>query len=138
MANVAFAVALVVLYALSVRHLPPDRAIWSLWFLALAPGAVAFGMAYPESLFLLFAAAAFLAAESRHYWLAGLALAAATLTRAPGILLLLPLVLVYIDRDGPRPTRAWLPLALAPIALPRTQSGATRQDCRIPGSSTRR
>ncbi len=116
-ANVAFALALVALYALSVRFLTPERALLSLWFLALAPGAAAFSMSYSESLFLLFAVGAFLAAETRHPWMAGIAVALAALTRAPGILLVLPLVVLYVQREGLRPTRAWMPLALAPLAL---------------------
>jgi hypothetical protein len=116
-ANVAFALALVVLYALSVRHQAPERAVWSLWFLALAPPAFAFALGYSDSLFLLFAVAAFLMAETRHPWLAGAALALATLTRAPGILLVLPLLVLYVQRDGWHATRSWLPLLLVPAAL---------------------
>jgi hypothetical protein len=115
--NGAFFLALLMLYALSVRYLPRDRAILSLWFLALAPGAIAFALSYSDSLFLLLAVSAFLAAETRHPWLAGVGLALATLTRAPGILLALPLLLLFVQRDGWRPTRAWLPLLVAPIAL---------------------
>ena len=115
--NVAMFLALVALYALSTRHLGARPAIWSLWFLCLAPGAAAFTLSYSESLFLLFAVSAFLAAETRHDVLAGIALALATLTRVPGILLVIPLLLVIVDRDGWRPTRAWLPLALAPLVL---------------------
>jgi hypothetical protein len=115
--NVALFAALVVLYALSVRRLRPDRAIWSLWFLLLAPGAVGFTMSYTEGLFLLFAGGAFLAAETRRPWTAGFLLAAAALTRVPGILLLLPLVVLYIGRDGLRPTRDWIPLFVAPLAV---------------------
>jgi hypothetical protein len=115
--NVALFAAVIVLYALSVRHLQPDRAIWSLWFLLLAPGAVGFSMSYTEGLFLLFAAGAFLAAETRHPWTAGVLLALAALTRVPGILLLLPMVVMYIGRDGIRPTRDWIPLLLAPLAV---------------------
>ncbi len=115
--NAAFFLALLVLYALSVRHLEPARAMLSLWFLSLAPGAVAFALSYSDSLLLLFAACAFLAMETRHGWLAGIALALATLTRVPGILLGLPLLLLIIERDGWRPTRAWLPLVLAPMVL---------------------
>ena len=70
-------------------------------------------LSYSESLFLLLAVSAFLAAETRHDLLAGIALALATLTRVPGI----PLLAVIMDRDGWRPTRAWLPLAIAPLAL---------------------
>lgn len=115
--NVAFLLALVVLYALSVRHLEPARAMLSLWFLSLAPGAAAFALSYSDSQLLLLAACAFLATETRHGWLAGIALALATLTRVPGILLGLPLLMLIIERDGWRPTRAWLPLFLAPVVL---------------------
>ena len=41
----------------------------------------------------------------------------AALTRVPGILLLLPLLVLYISRDGLRPTRDWIPLFLAPLAV---------------------
>lgn len=116
-ANLAFLAALVVLYALSVRFLPPERALLSLWFLALAPGAASFSLVYTESLFLLLSAAAFLAAENRRAWVVGLLYALAVLTRAPGILLGLPLLIVYLGQDGLRPTRMWWPLALGPLAL---------------------
>lgn len=115
--NLAFAAALVVLYALSVRFLPPERSILSLWFLALAPGAIAFSLTYSESMFLLFSVSAFLAAETRRPWLVGLLYALAVLTRAPGILLGLPLLVLYLQQDGLRPTRKWWPLALGPLAL---------------------
>ena len=106
--NVALFAALVVLYALSVRHLRPIGAIWSLWSCP-RPGAVGFTMSYTEGLFLLFAGGAFLAAETRHPWMAGMLLAAATLTRVPGILLLCRCWCSYISRDGLRPTlRTWI------------------------------
>ena len=116
-ANLAFLLALVALYALSVRHLEPGRAVLSLWFLSLAPGAIAYTLSYSDGLLLLLAVCAFLAMEMRHGWLAGIALALATLTRAPGILLGLPLLMLIVERDGWRPTRAWLPLLLAPLVL---------------------
>lgn len=115
--NVAFALALIVLYALSVRYFTPERSLLSLWFLALAPGAIGFGFAYTESLFLLLATGAFLAAELRRPWLVGLALAVAAVSRVPGVLLVLPVFMLYLQRDGWRPTRHWLPLLLAPMAL---------------------
>jgi hypothetical protein len=116
-ANLAFAVALVALYALSIRYQPPDRAILSLWFLALAPPNFVFAMAYSDSLFLLLAVGAFLAAESRHPWLTGVLVALSAVTRAPGILLCLPLFVLIAQRDGVRSVRSWLPLLLAPLAL---------------------
>ena len=115
--NLAFLLALIALFALSVRHVDPGRAVLSLWFLALAPGAGAFALSYSESLFLLLSVSAFLAVETRHDWLGGIAIALATITRVPGILLVLPLLMLIIDRDGRRPSPAWVPLLLAPLAL---------------------
>ena len=116
-ANGAFALALVALFALSIRYITPTQAHLSLWFLGLAPGAAAFALAYSDSLFLLLTVCVFLAAELRRPWIAGIALALATITRAPGLLLILPVVVLYIQRDGWRPTRSWIPLTLAPLAL---------------------
>ena len=116
-ANGAFLLALIALYALSVRYLDRERALLALCFFALAPGAIAFGMAYSDSLFVLFLVAAFLAMERRHAWLAGIALAMATLTRVPGILFGLPLLLLLVSQDGYRPSRRWLPFLLAPAVL---------------------
>jgi hypothetical protein len=116
-ANLAFAMALVALYALSLRYQPPDRAILSLWFLTLAPPNFVFTMAYSDSLFLLLAVGAFLAAETRHPWISGALVALSAVTRAPGILLCLPLFVLIAQRDGVRNVRSWLPLLLAPLAL---------------------
>ena len=115
--NAAFLLALVALFALSVRRLEPGRAILSLWFFSLAPGAIAYSISYSDSQFALFAICAFLAMETRHPWLSGLSLALATLTRAPGILLGLPLLLMVVEQHGARPSRVWLPLFIAPVAL---------------------
>lgn len=115
--NVAFLGALVVLYALMIRHLDGDTAIRSLAFLAIAPGAVAFAMAYGESLFLLLAAGAMLAAERRRYVAMGILYGLASLTRLPGVLLAVPLLVQLIANQGRRPTRAWVSLVLGPLAL---------------------
>lgn len=123
-ANVAFVAALVVLYRLAVPHLGHDGAVRSLAFVALAPGAVAFAMAYTDSLFLLLAAGAFLAAEQRRWpWMAIL-YGLASLTRPQGILLGLPLLVMLIQASGEGRTSrlGWLTprlgwLAGGPIAV---------------------
>lgn len=120
-ANISFIAALVVLYRLAVPHLGHDVAVRSLAFVAFAPGAVAFAMAYTDSLFLLLAAGAFLAAEQRRWpWMAIL-YGLASLTRFQGILLGAPLLILVIEASGGwRTTRiAWLaagPLAFAAFA----------------------
>ncbi|MCU0506519.1 MAG: hypothetical protein MUE82_12270 [Chloroflexi bacterium] len=116
-ANAAFGGALVTLYALSIRHLTRDAAMWSLAFLALAPGAVAFGLAYTDSLFLLLAAGAFLAAETRRPAAMGILLALAALTRPPGILLAIPLFVLLLQDPVMRARRAWIWLVLGPLAI---------------------
>lgn len=102
-ANLAFVAALAVLYRLSIIHLDHDRAVRSLAFVALAPGAVAFAMAYTDSLFLLLAAGAFLAAEQRRWWLMALLYGLATLTRLQGILLGIPLAILIAGANMPTP-----------------------------------
>jgi len=99
-ANLAFVGALAVLYRLTIIHLDHDRALRSLAFVALAPGAVAFAMAYSDSLFLLLAAGAFLAAEQRRWILMALLYGLATLTRLQGILLAVPLAILIADSAG--------------------------------------
>jgi hypothetical protein len=116
-ANAAFGAALVTLYALSIRHLSRENALWSLIFLALAPGAVAFGLAYTDSLFLLLAVGAFLATETRRPAAMGLLFALATLTRPLGILLAVPLLLLIRDDPELRARRSWAWLLLGPLAL---------------------
>ncbi|MBI2781882.1 MAG: glycosyltransferase family 39 protein [Chloroflexi bacterium] len=99
-ANLAFVAALAVLYRLSMLYLDHDRAVRSLAFVALAPGAVAFAMAYSDSLFLLLAAGAFLAAEHRRWWLMAFLYGLATLTRLQGILLGIPLAILIAESSG--------------------------------------
>ena len=116
-ANIAFVAALVVLYRLAVPYLGHDVAVRSLAFVALAPGAVAFAMAYTDSLFLLVAAGAFLAAEQRRWAWMGLLYGLASLTRFQGLLLGLPLLVILIQASGGwrTPRLAWL--AAGPIAF---------------------
>lgn len=125
-ANLAFVAALSVLYRLSILHLDHDRAVRSLAFVALAPGAVAFAMAYTDSLFLLLAAGAFLAAEQRRWWLMALLYGLATLTRLQGVLLGIPLAILIVGASTPiagwRSVVAWRTprlgwLAAGPLAF---------------------
>ena len=122
-ANGAFLLLLVALFALSMRYLDRERAMLALWFFALAPGAVAYGLAYSESVFVLCLVLAFLAMERRHAWLAGIALALATLTRVPGILFGLPLLMLLVVA-GRVPADA--PLAAVPVG-PGRAAGALRR-----------
>jgi len=85
------------------------------------PAAVFFGAPYAESLFLLLAVGAFLSARTDHWAWAGAAAAGAAATRSAGVLLLLPLVMLWWTSRGRRARDvAWLalvPLGLAAYAL---------------------
>jgi hypothetical protein len=107
-ANVAFIAALVVLYRLAHDHLGHDGAVRSLAFVAFAPGAVAFAMAYSDSLFLLLSAGSVLAAERRRWWLMAVLYGLACLTRLQGLILAIPLAILIAEANGGwRSIAAW-------------------------------
>jgi hypothetical protein len=108
--NLAFVVALVLLYRLAEPVLGADGALKSLAFVALAPGAVAFAMAYSDSTFLVLAAGSLLAAQRGRWWLMALLYGLACLTRLQGLFLAVPLAIV-MARSGAgwrTPKLAWL------------------------------
>jgi hypothetical protein len=84
--------------------------------LAVFPGALWFGAPYSESLFLLLSVGAFYAARTGRWWLAGSVAALAAATRSAGIVLVVPLLVLWWQG---RPRRAaaagWI--ALAPLGL---------------------
>jgi Mannosyltransferase (PIG-V) len=126
-----FLAALTLLHRLVTIELGVRFARPTLMLLAFFPTAFFFGIPYTESLFLLLAVAAFLAARTGRWAVAGVVVALASATRAPGLLLLVPVLLLYLygpraDREpapggGLRPRHrigpevAWL--ALAPLGL---------------------
>lgn len=113
----AFFAALVLLYRLTALELG-RRAAWpTLLLLCVFPASLYFGAPYSESLFLLCSVGAFYAARTRSWAWAGAAAAGASATRSAGVLLLLPLALLYFQQSGRRirPDALWL--ALAPAGL---------------------
>jgi hypothetical protein len=121
-ANAAGLAALFVVFALARRRLGPQGAFLATTLVAVQPGAVAFAMAYSDSLFLLLAVGSLLAAERGSRPLAGVLAALAALTRLQGALLLLPLLVLFAQADGRRPRPSWLwalgpPLGLAGFCL---------------------
>lgn len=126
-----FFAALLLLHRLAVIELGERYARPALMLLAFFPTALFFGIPYTESMFLLLAAAAFLAARTGHWALAGIALALASATRVPGLLLVVPVALLYLygpraDREPPpgrgirpryriAPDAGWI--LLAPLGL---------------------
>lgn len=126
-----FFAALMLLHRLTVIEIGERYARPALLLLAFFPTALFFGIPYSESMFLLLAVGAFLAARMGRWPIAGAVLALASATRVPGLLLLVPVALLYLygpraDRD-PVPARGWRPryplrpeaawLLLAPLGI---------------------
>jgi hypothetical protein len=114
----AFLAALVLLWRLVSLELGRPLARPTLLLLSLFPAALYFGAPYSESVFLLASVGAFYAARTGRFALAGLAAFAAAGTRSAGLLLLIPLALLWWrQRPGERRPAQLAWLALAPLAL---------------------
>ena len=133
-----YAGAMVVLFKLARALLGPRVALWSVVFISVFPTALFFQAVYSESLFLLLTLLSFWWAGRGRWALAGLAGLLAVLTRSSGVVLVLPLAVIWWEQrrggavrlpggpaagpapPGRRPSRfsaAWLllvPLGLAP------------------------
>lgn len=114
--NVSFLVALVLLYRLIRIDFEDAVARRTLWAIALFPTAFFFSAVYTESLFLMLAVGALLAARVGNWWAAGLVGLLAALTRSYGVLLLVPFAILFLQQFRFNVLR-WLPNAL-PAALP--------------------
>src|SRR3954464_8880796 len=112
----AFFGALVLLQRLVSLELRSERiARLSVLMLALFPGALWFGAPYSESLFLLLSVGAFSPARTGHWAWAGTCAPLASATRSAGLVLLLPLLVLWWQA-GRRPRDlGWI--ALAPLGL---------------------
>jgi len=115
----AFIAALALLYRLTELELGRRLARPTLLLLAVFPAAVFFGAPYSESLFLLLAVGAFYAARTDRWAWAGACAGLASATRSAGLLLVVPLGLIWWSSRRPRRAQnaAWLLLAPLGIAL---------------------
>lgn len=112
-----FLVALVLLHKLAVLELGERDARGTVLLVAFFPTALFFSAVYSESLFLLVTVGAFLAARNRRWAWAGALGGLAALTRNSGVLLLVPLAILFFqqERYGRRRQALWL--ALVPLGL---------------------
>jgi Mannosyltransferase (PIG-V) len=116
----SFAVALVLLHRLTKEELGSKVADSTLLLLAFAPLSFFFTAVYSESLFLALCVGTFYLAKRQRFGLASLAACGATLTRVPGLVLVVPLAMMYLQSRGPllRPSLGTLiravPLVIAP------------------------
>lgn len=112
-----FLVALALLHKLAVLELGPRDARGTVLLVAFFPSALFFSAVYSESLFLLVSVGAFLAARRGRWVWAGVLGGLAALTRNSGVLLLLPLAIVFFQQERYGRRRQVLWLALVPLGL---------------------
>jgi Mannosyltransferase (PIG-V) len=115
----AFGAGLAAFHRLAVLEVGPAAARWAVPALALFPGALWFSAVYSESVFLAVSVGAVLAARTDRWTWAGVLGALAAATRSAGLVLLVPLGLLWLDawrarRAGPGDAM-WL--ALVPAGL---------------------
>src|SRR5207248_1242870 len=113
-ANVSLVVALVVLWRLYEPELGATATVIGCGLLLTAPNSFFLSAGFSESSFIAATAAAFLLAQRGRWVAAGATAAIASLIRPPGVLLLVPLALIWLRSPRPRP--AW-PAAGAAAAL---------------------
>lgn len=106
------AAAFVLLHRLALQKLSRDGAMRALVYVAVFPMSLYLQAVYSESLFLLCAVAAFLAAERGKFLTAAVAVGLATLTRIVGVALF-PAIVIFAWRS-PERRRALLSLTAAP------------------------
>lgn len=87
LSNITFLIALVMLYRLAEMEFDGEVARRAVLYTAIFPGAIFFFIAYSDALLFLFIVLTLYALRGRHWWLAGLFAALATLTDIRGVLL---------------------------------------------------
>lgn len=115
--NVLMISGLAVTHVLLTHFTDRDRASRALTLLLFFPASYGLSGYRTEPLFILLTAGAILAACRDRFWLAGVLGALAAATRAQGILIVIPLAIVYGQRRGRRPTVQAASLALPPLGL---------------------
>ncbi len=132
LSNICFYFVLVVFYCLLSQDFEPTVAKNALFYLAFYPYALFFFAGYPESLFMLLCLAVFFflrRGNSLDWWLAGFFGFLAALTRATGIMLVVPFLTVFIQRfwlrsrdqrtqsSWQQKVNAFVPIALIPAGI---------------------
>jgi hypothetical protein len=94
---VCFVCAAYLLYRLVTEDFGPRIGVLAVVFLSIAPTSFFFQAVYSESLFLLLVLASFRCAQKRLWFLAGTMGLLACLTRATGVVLIVPLAMLYMQ-----------------------------------------
>src|SRR6478735_5485870 len=115
-----FAIALVVLRRLTELELGAPAARTTVWALALFPGAVFFSAVYSEALYLALSIGCVYCARTGRWAWAGTLGALGAATRSAGVLLVVPLAVMWLAQADARPRRvrdaAWIALVPAGLA----------------------
>jgi hypothetical protein len=111
-----FAVALVLLHRLAALELGAPAARMTVWALALFPGAVFFSAVYSEALYLMLSVGCIYAARTGRWAAAGALGALGAATRSAGVLLVVPLAVLWLARGERRPRDAAC-IAFVPAGL---------------------
>jgi Mannosyltransferase (PIG-V) len=111
--------ALYLLHRLVTLEFDAQLARNTVWIVAWLPTALALSAVYSEALFLLLAVGSFYTGRRGRWALAGLLAGLAAATRNGGVLLLLPLLILYLygpreDREPDLPAGGWAPPAPEP------------------------
>ncbi len=124
--------ALFLLHRLVELEFGPEAARNAVWIVAWLPVALFLSAVYSEALFLLLTIGSVYAGRSGRWWPAGLAGCLAAATRNSGVLLVVPLLLLYLygpreDREPDRPAAGLRPryalradllwIAIVPVGL---------------------
>jgi Mannosyltransferase (PIG-V) len=118
---VCFGVALVLLHRLTALELGPAAADETVWALALFPAAVFFSAVYSEALYVMLSVGCIYAARTGRWAWAGTLGALGAATRSAGVLLAVPLAVMWVMRaDGSARRRAsdaaWIAFVPAGLA----------------------
>lgn len=98
--NVASLLAVVTLYLLVKEELGKKHAYKTIFYILLFPTAFYFTMIYTESLFLLLSVSVFYFAKKGNWLLVGVLGFLTSLTRIQGILLFIPILIIYLKNIG--------------------------------------
>jgi Gpi18-like mannosyltransferase len=115
LSNVAFGFALVLLGVLARRYgLASEDAERAIFYVAFFPTSYFFSLPMTESLFLALSLGCVLAGREGRWWIAGLLGGLAALTRFPGLLLMIPLALLFFVERREKKFAHVAALALVP------------------------
>ncbi len=97
--NTALLLASIYLFKLINLDYGPDTAIKTVFFMLVSPVSFFFSIIYSEGLFVFLAITAMYYARQKKWMVAGILGFFLSLTRIPGVLIFIPLILEYLDLD---------------------------------------